>query len=72
MMVRRERDELRREKEEQVTALTAKLHSVERSYDIILQVRMMYMFSTPTHLNAHSREGLEPRLTLVPMLQLSP
>ena len=38
--VRCERDELRREKEEEVAALDSKLHAMERSYDAILQVHV--------------------------------
>ena len=38
--VRWERDELRREKEEEVAALDSKLHAMERSYDAILQVHV--------------------------------
>ena len=36
--VTRERDQLRREKEEEVMALNSKLHTMERSYEAILQV----------------------------------
>ena len=36
--VRQERDELRRDKEEEVAALNAKLHAMERTYETILQV----------------------------------
>ena len=38
MSVQRERDKLKREKEEEVTALHSKLHVMEKSYDAILQV----------------------------------
>ena len=40
VVVKRERDELRREKEEEVTALNSRLHAMERTYDVILQVRI--------------------------------
>ena len=36
--VREERDQLRREKEEEVAALNSQLHTMERSYEAILQV----------------------------------
>ena len=36
--VRRERDKLRRQKEEEVSALNARLRAIERSYDAILEV----------------------------------
>ncbi|CAI8019907.1 hypothetical protein GBAR_LOCUS11924 [Geodia barretti] len=35
--VRRERDKLRRQKEEEVSALNARLRAIERSYDAILE-----------------------------------
>ena len=38
MRVQRERDVLKREKEEEVSALHSKLHVMEKSYDAILQV----------------------------------
>ena len=38
MRVQRERDKLKREKEEEVSALHSKLHVMEKSYDAILQV----------------------------------
>lgn len=37
--VERERDGLKREKEHEVSALTSRLQAMEKSYDVILQVR---------------------------------
>ena len=42
--VRRERDKLRRQKEEEVSSLNARLHAMERSYDAILEVSIIHHY----------------------------
>ena len=39
--VRRERDRLRKQKEEEVSALNSRLQAMEKSYDAILQVMIL-------------------------------
>ena len=62
MQVKRERDELRIEKEEEATALTSRLHAMERSYETILQVYIytyMYMYIYMVHGTCNIQQPLQ-------------
>ena len=54
LKVTQERDQIRREREEQVAALNSQLHVMERSYETILQVnhaqtRYLYVIISQIH-----------------------
>ena len=49
LKVTQERDQIRREREEQVAALNSQLHVMERSYETILQVRHDYVIIPQIH-----------------------